>query len=66
MKSTSGEILVWMRHKLGSRLLGEISITSDMKMTPPLWKKQRKTKETLNENERGECKSWLRAQHSEN
>ena len=26
----------WMKHKLESRLLGEISITSDMKMTPPL------------------------------
>ena len=29
----------WMKHKLGSRLLGEISITSDMQMTPPLWQK---------------------------
>ena len=27
----------WMKHKLESRLLGEISITSDMQMTPPLW-----------------------------
>ena len=26
----------WMKHKLESRLLGEISITSDMQMTPPL------------------------------
>ena len=30
---------VWMRHKLESRLPGEISITSDMQMTPPLWQK---------------------------
>ena len=29
----------WMKHKLESRLLGEISITSDMQMTPPLWQK---------------------------
>ena len=28
-----------MKHKLGSRLLAEISITSDMQMTPPLWQK---------------------------
>ena len=36
------------------RLLGEISITSDMQMTPPLWqKKQRGTKEPLDESERG-------------
>ena len=37
MQSTSCEMLAWMKHKLESRLLGEISITSDMKMTPPLW-----------------------------
>ena len=29
----------WMKHKLVSRLPGEISITSDMQMTPPLWQK---------------------------
>ena len=32
----------WMKHKLESRLLGEISITSDMQMTPPLWQKAKK------------------------
>ena len=32
-------MLGWMKHKLESRLLGEISITSDMQMTQPLWKK---------------------------
>ena len=31
------QILGWMKHKLESRLPGEISITSDMQMTPPLW-----------------------------
>ena len=39
MQSTSCEMLVWMKHKLESRLQGEISITSDMQMTPPLWQK---------------------------
>ena len=31
--------LVWMKHKLESRLLRELSITSDMQMIPPLWQK---------------------------
>ena len=35
MQSTSCEMLGWTKHKLESRLLGEISITSDMQMTPP-------------------------------
>ena len=34
IQSTSRETLGWMKHKLESRLLGEISITSDMQMTP--------------------------------
>ena len=42
MQSTSWEILDWMKHKLESRLPGEISITSDMQMTPPLWQKGKK------------------------
>ena len=33
MQSTSWEMLGWLKHKLESRLLGEISITSDMQMT---------------------------------
>ena len=32
----------WMKHKLESRSLGEISVTSDMQMTPPLWQKVKK------------------------
>ena len=36
MQSTSCEMLDWMKHRLESRLVGEISITSDMQMTPPL------------------------------
>ena len=43
----------WMKHKLESRLPGEISITSDMQMTP-YGRKQRRAKEPLDEGERGE------------
>ena len=39
MPSTLCEMPGWMKHKLESRLPGEISITSDMQMTPPLWQK---------------------------
>ena len=39
MQSTSWKMLGWKKHKLQSRLPGEISITSDMQMTPPLWQK---------------------------
>ena len=35
-------MLGWKKHKLESRLPGEISITSDMEMTPPLWQKVKK------------------------
>ena len=42
MQSTSWEMLGWMQHKLESRLPGEISITSDRQMTPPLWQKAKK------------------------
>ena len=35
MQSTSWEMLGWMKHKLESRLLGEISITSDKRMKSP-------------------------------
>ena len=36
MQSASCEMLGWMKHRLESRYLGEISITSDMQMTPYL------------------------------
>ena len=44
----------WMKHKPESRLPGEISITSDMQMTPHYGRKQRGTEEPLNEDERAE------------
>ena len=37
MQSTSCEMLGWMKHKLGPRIMGEISITSDMQRIPLLW-----------------------------
>ena len=39
MQNMSCELQGWMKHKPESRLPGEISITSDMQMTPPLWQK---------------------------
>ena len=53
-------MLGWMKHKLASRLLGEISITSDMQMTPSLWQKVKNLKSFLmkvkGENEKGGLK----------
>ena len=40
-------MLGWMKHKLQSRLLGEVSITSDMQMTPPLWQSEEELKSLL-------------------
>ena len=54
MQSTSCKVPDWMNHKLESRLLGEISTTSDMQMTPSLWQKAKRTKEPLDEGEGGE------------
>jgi len=66
MLSTSWEMLGWMKHKLESRLLGEISITSDMQMTSPLWQKGKNWRDTFDESEREEWKCLLKTQHSEN
>ena len=40
-------MLGWMKHKLKSRLAGEISITSDTQMTPPLWQSEEELKNFL-------------------
>ena len=40
-------MLGWKKHKLESRLLGEIFITSDMQKTAPLWQKVKKNKSIL-------------------
>ena len=59
MQSTSCDMPDWMKHKLESRLLGEISITSEMQMTPPL-----STLKTFYEGDRREWKTWLKTQRS--
>ena len=66
MQITSCEMLGWMKHKLESRLPGEIPITSDTQMTPSYGREQRGIKESLDESKRGESKSWLNTQHSKN
>ena len=60
------EMLNWMKHKLGSRLPGDISITQIHRRHHPYGRKWRGTKEPLDESERGEWKSWLKTQHSRN
>ena len=47
MQSTSCEMLAWKKHKLESRLPGEMSIMSDMQMIHPYGRKRRGTKEPL-------------------
>ena len=54
------------KHKLESRLPGEISITSDMQMTPPLWQKVKRNSKAPWWKWKRRGKSWLKAQHSEN
>ena len=66
MQSTSWEMLGWMKHKMESRLPGEISIPQICWWHHPYGRKWRGTKEPLNESERGEWKSWLKTQSSEN
>ena len=53
-----------MHHKLESRFPGEISVTSNIYHL--YGRKQRGTKESLNEGERGKLKTWLKTQHSKN
>ena len=59
-------MLGWMKPKLESRLPGEISVTSARQIIPLKGRKQRGTKEPLDESERGEWKSQLKTQHSKN
>ena len=73
--TTSGTIItikfIWKTDKITIKKWkykwenGEISITSDVQMTPPLWQKP-KNKEPLDESERWEWKSWLKIQHLKN
>ena len=65
MQSTSCEMPGWMKHRLESRLPGEIPITSDKQMTPPLWQNVKKELKCLLIKVKEESeKSWLKTQHS--
>ena len=64
MRSTSYTMPGWLKHKLKSRMPGEISVTSDMQMTPPLWQKEELKCLLMKVKWRG--KSWLKTQHSKN
>ena len=75
MQSTSCKMLGWMKYKLESRLPGEISVfkysifkhqRQIRKWHCPYGRKLRGIKEPLDEVERGEWKTWLKAQHSKN
>ena len=63
MQSTSCEMPSWIKHKVESRLLGDISITSDVQMTPHLWQKVKKSllMKVKEENEKVD-----KTKHSEN
>ena len=66
MQNTSLETLGQMKHKLESRSPGEISITSDMQMTPPLWQKGKKDLKGLLLKVKEESEKAGLKQHSEN
>ena len=51
---TSREMLGWMKHKLESRFMGEITITLNMQIPSPLWLNVKKTEEPVDESERKE------------
>ena len=64
MQSTSCKMPYWMKHKLESRLLGEIS-TGNLRYaddTTLMTESQRGSKEPLDKGEKGEWKSWLNIQ----
>ena len=65
MQSTSCEMPGWMKHKLESRLPGEISIATDTQMTSPLWQKVKRNWRASWWKWKWRVKSWLKTQHSE-
>ena len=67
MQSTSCEMPGWMKHKLESRLLGEISVTSDMQMIPCFMaESEEELKGLLMKVKEESEKSWLKTQHTKN
>ena len=66
MHSTSWEIPGWMKHKLESRLLGEISITSDIQMTLHLMAESEEEIKSLLMKVKEESEKVDLKQHSDN
>ena len=66
MQCTSCEMPGWMKHKLESRLMGEILVTSDTQMTPSLCSKSQEELKSLLMKVKKERRIWLKTQHSEN
>ena len=67
MQTILYEMLDGMKHKLESRLQGEISITSDTQMTPPFMaESEKELKSLLSKVKKDSEKCWLKAAHSEN
>ena len=64
MHSTSWEMLGWKKHKIESSLPGEMSIASDMQMTPPLGHKAKRNWRASWWKRKREWKSWLKTQLS--
>ena len=64
IQNTSCKMPGWIKHKLESRLLGEISKPQICRWHHPYGREWRGTKELLDESEKGEWKSWLKTQHS--
>ena len=56
----------WLKHKLTSKFPGEISIHQIYRSHHPYGRQWRETKESLEKGERGELKTWLKTQFSEN
>ena len=59
-QSTSCEMQGWVKHKLGSRLPGEISTTSDNADDTTLMAESEEELKSLLMKVRGEYKSWLK------
>ena len=66
MESTSCKMPDWIKHKLDSRLQGDIQIPQISRWYHFNSSKKRGIKEPVDDGERGEWKSWLKTQHSEN
>ena len=66
MQGTSWEMLGWMKHKLESRFLGEISITSDADDTNLMAESKEELKSLLIKVQEESEKNWLKTQHSKN